>query len=157
MSILSLLQVHFPKAVTHTHTDFGDATAVVKREAMLAVFKWLRDDSHLQFDILMDIAGVDYHRRRPRYEVVYHLNSLSRKYRLRVKVTADDPDPEVDSLTGLWKSANWYEREVWDMYGIRFKGHPNLERILLYDSFKGHPLRKDYPLNKRQPLIGPKN
>ncbi len=92
-----------------------------------------------------------------RFEVVYHFFSLLLKARLRVKVPVEESDPEVDSLAGLWASANWFEREVWDMYGIRFRGHPNLKRILMYAEFQGHPLRKDYPVNKRQPLIGPVN
>ena len=89
--------------------------------------------------------------------MVYHLLSLSAKRRLRIKVRVDESNPEIDSMTSLWGSANWLEREVWDMFGIRFTGHPNLKRILMYEEFQGHPLRKDYPVNKRQPLIGPKN
>ncbi len=89
--------------------------------------------------------------------MVYHFYSLPRRARLRVKLPVSEDQPEVDSLTSLWKSANWYEREVWDMFGIRFRGHPNLKRILMYEGFEGHPLRKDYPIKKRQPLIGPMN
>ena len=92
-----------------------------------------------------------------RFEVVYHFYSFSKHHRLRLKVPLLAKDPSVDSLTALWQSANWFEREVWDMFGIRFNGHPNLKRILMYEPFEGHPLRKDYPVNKRQPLIGPVN
>ena len=92
-----------------------------------------------------------------RFEVVYHFYSLTQNHRLRLKVPLAEPAPSVPSLTELWSSANWYEREVWDMYGIRFDGHPNLKRILMYEGFDGHPLRKDYPVNKRQPLVGPVN
>jgi NADH-quinone oxidoreductase subunit C len=92
-----------------------------------------------------------------RFAVVYHFFSLSLKHRLRVEVLVGEADAEVDSLAPLWASADWLEREVWDMFGIRFRGHPNLKRILLYEEFVGHPLRKDYPVNKRQPLIGPVN
>lgn len=92
-----------------------------------------------------------------RFVVVYHFFSLPLKHRLRVEVPVDEADAEVDSLTSLWASADWFEREVWDMFGIRFRGHPNLKRILMYDEFVGHPLRKDYPVNRRQPLIGPVN
>jgi NADH-quinone oxidoreductase subunit C len=92
-----------------------------------------------------------------RFMLVYHFFSLSLKHRLRVEVPVEDNDSEVDSLSSLWGSADWFEREVWDMFGIRFRGHPNLKRILMYDEFVGHPLRKDYPVNKRQPLIGPIN
>ena len=92
-----------------------------------------------------------------RFEVVYHFFSLPIRHRLRLKVRVEESDMIVHSLTSLWASANWFEREVWDMYGIRFQGHPNLKRILMYEEFQGHPLRKDYPINKRQPLIGPVN
>ena len=92
-----------------------------------------------------------------RFELVYHFFSSSHRHRLRVKVPLGAADPTVESLTGLWRAADWFEREVWDMFGVVFVGHPNLKRILMYESFEGHPLRKDYPYDKRQPLIGPVN
>jgi NADH-quinone oxidoreductase subunit C len=92
-----------------------------------------------------------------RFGVVYHFFSFTLKHRLRLVVQLEEDDPEIDSLTSLWSGADWLEREVWDMFGIRFRGHPNLTRILMYDEFIGHPLRKDYPVNRRQPLIGPVN
>ncbi|MBI4227107.1 MAG: NADH-quinone oxidoreductase subunit C, partial [Candidatus Omnitrophica bacterium] len=93
----------------------------------------------------------------PRFEVVYHLYSLEYNRRVRLKVPVPGHDPMVESLTRLWPAANWFEREVWDMFGIRFLGHPDLKRLLMYEEFEGHPLRKDYPVNRRQPLIGPAN
>ena len=92
-----------------------------------------------------------------RFEVVYHFYSIANNHRLRLKVPVMESDAVVDSLAGLWRTADWFEREVWDMFGIRFAGHPDLTRILMYKGFEGHPLRKDYPVNKRQPLIGPVN
>ncbi len=92
-----------------------------------------------------------------RFAVVYHFYSTAQKHRLRLVVPVEEADAEVDSLTSLWPGADWLEREVWDMFGIKFRGHPNLKRILMYEEFEGHPLRKDYPVNKRQPLIGPVN
>jgi NADH-quinone oxidoreductase subunit C len=92
-----------------------------------------------------------------RFMVVYHFFSLRLKHRLRLEVPVVEADSEVDSLESLWSGANWLEREVWDMFGIRFRGHPNLKRILMYEEFAGHPLRKDYPVNRRQPLTGPLN
>jgi NADH-quinone oxidoreductase subunit C len=92
-----------------------------------------------------------------RFAVVYHFFSATHKHRLRLVVPLDEADAAVDSLVPLWAGANWLEREVWDMFGIRFHGHPDLKRILMYEEFEGHPLRKDYPVNKRQPLIGPVN
>jgi len=92
-----------------------------------------------------------------RFALVAHFFSSSHKHRLRLVVPLQGDDPEVDSLAGLWPGADWLEREVWDMFGIRFRGHPGLKRILMYEEFEGHPLRKDYRVNKRQPLIGPQN
>ena len=94
---------------------------------------------------------------KPRFEVVCHFYSMPLNHRLRLKVRIEERDTVMPSLVELWPAANWFEREIWDMFGIRFEGHPNLKRILLYEEFAGHPLRKDYPIGKRQPLIGPKN
>ena len=94
---------------------------------------------------------------KARFAVVYHFYSLRHKHRLRLVVPVQESEAELDSLTPLWAGADWLEREVWDMFGIRFQGHPNLKRILMYKEFEGHPLRKDYVINKRQPLIGPIN
>ena len=94
---------------------------------------------------------------KARFAVVYHFYSLKHKHRLRLVVPVTEAEAELDSLTSLWAGADWLEREVWDMFGIRFQGHPNLTRILMYEEFEGHPLRKDYSVNKRQPLIGPTN
>jgi NADH-quinone oxidoreductase subunit C len=94
---------------------------------------------------------------KERFTVVYHFYSTTHKHRLRLVVPVEESVAEVDSLTPLWPAANWLEREVWDMFGIRFRGHPDLKRILMYDGFEGHPLRKDYAVKKRQPLIGPIN
>jgi NADH-quinone oxidoreductase subunit C len=93
----------------------------------------------------------------PRFVVVYHFYSLRLKHRVRLEVPVEEADAQVDSLSALWGAADWLEREVWDMFGIRFRGHQNLKRILMYEEFVGHPLRKDYAVNKRQPLIGPVN
>ncbi len=92
-----------------------------------------------------------------RFAVVYHFYSMAHKHRLRLVVPVEEADAEVESLTSLGPGADWLEREVWDMFGINFRGHPDLRRILMYEGFEGHPLRKDYPVNKRQPLIGPVN
>jgi len=119
-----------------------------------------RDAPALAFDMLMDLTAVDYlkypgREDGPRFEVVYHLYSLAHNHRVRIKTRVDEDDAVVPSAVGLWPSANWFEREVWDMFGVRFSGHPNLMRLLLYEEFVGHPLRKDYPIDRRQPLIGP--
>ncbi|RMF87817.1 MAG: NADH-quinone oxidoreductase subunit C [Nitrospirae bacterium] len=154
---LDLLIERFPEAVLETHRNCGDATAVIRPEALREVATFLHDDPDHGFEILMDVTAVDYYRRRPRFEVVYHFLSHRRRERLRIKVPVDGREPEVASLQDLWIGANWYEREVWDMFGIRFRGHPDLRRILMYEEFVGHPLRKDYRVDKRQPLVGPVN
>lgn len=150
-----------PGAVLATHAERGDVTAVVDPARVLEVLRFLRDDRACAFDMLTDLTGVDYlgypGRSGPRFEVVYHLYSLERGKRLRVRAGVDAESPEIDSAISLWPAANWMEREAWDLYGIRFRGHPDLRRILLYDEFEGHPLRKDYPKERRQPLVGPRN
>jgi NADH-quinone oxidoreductase subunit C len=117
----------------------------------------LRDDAGLLYNFMMDLTAVDYLGREPRFEVVYHLYSLSFNRRVRLKAGVSESDCSIDSIVSVWIGANWFEREVYDLYGITFKGHPEMRRILLYEGFEGHPLRKDYPLKKRQPLIGPIN
>ena len=161
-SVLLRLTTTFGGRIVETHAHRGDHTAVVERSALLDVLRFCRDDADLGFDILMDLTAVDYLKYPgrefgPRFEVVYHLYSLAHNHRLRLKVRVEEDDARVPSAVPLWPIANWLEREVWDMFGIRFDGHPDLRRLLMYEEFQGHPLRKDYPVNKRQPLIGPKN
>jgi NADH-quinone oxidoreductase subunit C len=131
----------------------GDAVVVVPRDALLDALGALRDDPETRLEQLSDLTAVDYLGRTPRFEVVYHLYSITRNHRLRVKVPVPEDDPVVSTASGVWKSAIWAERETFDMFGIRFAGHPDLRRILMYPEFRGHPLRKDYPLNGRQPLV----
>ena len=160
-AILAALQARFGGALAETDAYRGDHTVVVERGALLDVLRHCRDDAALAFDMLMDLTAVDYSKfpgreDGPRFEVVYHLYSVPHNHRLRVKVRVSEDDAVVPTTTGLWPIADWFEREVWDMFGVRFSGHPNLRRLLLYEEFVGHPLRKDYPINRRQPLIGPK-
>ena len=151
---IQYLRQRFAKRILASHAFRGDETIVIPREGLREIFSFLKEDPHLDFNFLTDITAVDYlGKKEPRFEIVYHLYSLRAKHRLRVKVPVPAEDPVVDSLLPLWKGANWLEREVWDMFGIRFTGHPDLRRVLLYEEFQGHPLRKDYPVNKRQPLI----
>lgn len=138
--------------VLESHARFGDETAVVEASCIHAICNWLRDDPQLQFDMLTDLTAVDYLPQNPRFEVVYHFFSTKKKHRIRIKTRISEQDCELDTISDLWRNADWLEREVWDMYGIRFRGHHNLKRILMYEEFEGHPLRKDYPKEKRQPL-----
>lgn len=153
---LRLLRENFADAVLDTLLPQGDPTAIIRPEFLSKVIGFLKNDSRLQFNVLIDITALDYPERNPRFDLVYHFLSLLFNRRLRLKAPVGGADPVVDSLTPWWGSANWLEREVWDMFGIRFAGHPDLKRILMYEEFEGHPLRKDYPTNKRQPRIGPK-
>ncbi len=147
----------FPGSILETHSHRGDDTAVVKKEDIFAICKLLRDDEALLYNFMMDLTAVDYFGKEPRFEVVYHFYSLQYNRRVRIKAKVSESECAIDSIVPLWASANWFEREVFDMYGISFNGHPEMRRILLYEGFEGHPLRKDYPLKKRQPLIGPTN
>jgi len=158
-AVLEKLQAKFGDAVLETHSDFGDDTALVKPESWKAICEWLRKDPQMDFDLIVDLCGVDYPERGPqnaRLEVVLHLCSIAKRQRLRLKTRVGDEDMEhadLDSVTSVWAGANWYEREVYDMSGVTFKGHPDLRRILMYPEFQGHPLLKDYPANKTQPLV----
>ncbi|HLC43232.1 MAG TPA: NADH-quinone oxidoreductase subunit C [Methylomirabilota bacterium] len=161
-AILLRVAERFGSRILETHDRLGDQTAVVDRAALIELLTYCRDELGLKFDMLMDLTAVDYlkypgREDGPRFEVVYHLYSLPHNHRLRVKVALEEDDPVVPTVVDLWPIANWFEREVWDMFGIRFEGHPDLRRLLMYEEFQGHPLRKDYPVSKRQPLIGPKN
>lgn len=132
--------------VEHYSTHRGEVTVHIKPTALIHILTTLRDNPNLRFHQLMDICGVDYPQRTPRFDVVYHLLSVAYNLRVRVKIQADDQTP-VPSVTTLFKSANWWEREAWDMFGIRFAEHPDLRRLLTDYGFEGHPLRKDFPLS----------
>ena len=123
----------------------GELTITVPSSLLLRLMQWLHDDSSTLFRMLVDVCGVDYPDREQRFDVVYHLLSLHHNQRLRVKVMTDEETP-VPSVSGIYRSAGWFEREAWDMYGIMFADHPDLRRILTDYGFEGHPLRKDFPL-----------
>jgi NADH-quinone oxidoreductase subunit C len=151
-SLIQSIRAKVASDILGYHSYLGDDTILVKRESIFPLMKLLKEQ--FQFEMLADLSAVDYLGQEPRFEMVYHLNSLERNIRLRVKAGVQENE-EVDSVTPLWPIANWLEREVWDMFGIRFKNHPDLRRLLMYDEFEGHPLRKDYPINKRQPRVKP--
>ena len=122
----------------------GELTLHVHTSAIVRVLIYLRDQPNCQFKMMVDLCGVDYPEREERFEVVYHLLSLKHNQRVRIKVTTDEGTP-VPSVTGVFGAANWYEREVWDMYGVYFAEHPDLRRLLTDYGFEGHPMRKDFP------------
>lgn len=139
------VELQVPEAVRSTHIENGELIVEVAREAIARVLTVLRDDVNCKFSQLMDVCGVDYPEREERFDVVYNLLSLVHNRRIRVKVTTDEVTP-VPTVTGVFASANWWEREAWDLFGIYFRDHPDLRRILTDYGFDGHPLRKDFPL-----------
>ena len=134
-----------PGVVIDNSIRNGEAIVTVKRESIVPVLTLLRDDPALHFEVLLDVSGVDYPDRPERFEVVYQLLSLRHNRRVRIKVTTDENTP-VPSVTGVYSSAGWYEREAWDLFGIFFSDHPDLRRLLTDYGFEGHPMRKDFPL-----------
>lgn len=139
------LQAIFDDRVLAAGVDRGELTITVEAQSIVRVLSFLRDDVNFQFRQLMDVCGVDYPGREKRFEVVYNLLSLTHNRRIRVKIMTDEHTP-VPSVTGVFNSANWWEREAWDLFGILFADHPDLRRMLCDYGFEGHPLRKDFPL-----------
>lgn len=170
-ALIDLLRKTKASALLGSHAVAGDATVLVKRESLLDVMTFLRDDAKTRMDVLVDVTCVDYSEfdpalrhavspldsgdsaSLPRFEVVYHLLSMTHRHRLRVKVALAEDDFRVPTMCGLWISANWGEREAYDMFGIQFEGHPDLRRVLMYEEFVGHPLRKDFAQRGYQPLV----
>ena len=151
---LLYIQEKLGRRVLDTLLFQGDDILILDRADLRESFRIFKEDSKLCLDFLSDITAVDYwQKKEPRFEVVYHIASLKGGRRLRVRVPVPENDAAVESLTPLWKGANFLEREVWDLFGIRFMGHPDLRRVLLYEEFRGHPLRKDYPVNLWQPRV----
>jgi NADH-quinone oxidoreductase subunit C len=151
---LQYIQEKLGEKVLETLVSQGDEIVILDRRETRESFRFLKEDAKLAFDFLSDITAVDYWKKKePRFEVVYQLLSLRGRRRLRVRIPVPENDPTVESLTPLWRGANFMEREVWDLFGIRFTDHPDLRRVLLYDEFQGHPLRKDYPVNLWQPRV----
>jgi NADH-quinone oxidoreductase subunit C len=167
--VLEALTAKFPNALARTESLYGDEIAWVKRENLAEVARWLRDDPAMAFDapvFVTCIDLIDLHRPDangrivqvdvgtvPRFEVCYQLRSQTHRHRIRLKIRVPDSDPRLPSLADLWPAFDWQERETFDMYGIRFENHPDLRRIYLYEEFVGYPLRRDYPKEKRQPLV----
>jgi NADH-quinone oxidoreductase subunit C len=144
-SLVSHVGTLFGAEILASSTAFDEASISVPRDRIVEVLKALRDDPKCRFEVLIDICGVDYPERADRFDVVYHLLSPRLNQRLRVKIATDETSP-VPSVNDVFPAANWYEREAYDLYGIRFIGHPDLRRILTDYGFQGHPLRKDFPL-----------
>jgi len=165
--VLDALKATHAGAIEHTESQHGDEIAWVKRDSLLAVATWLKTDPAMLFDAPVFCTCIDrldwrptgvapsqhWNEAKPRFEVCYQLRSVKHRHRIRIKVAVPEHDARVASLAGLWPAFNWQERETFDMYGIHFDNHPDLRRIYLYEEFVGYPLRKDYPKEKRQPLV----
>jgi NADH-quinone oxidoreductase subunit C len=177
-ALVDLLREKFPDAVSSSHSHRGDEVVVIPREKVLEIVTFLRNDAP-DLKLLRDIVCVDlltyktemtgggslasneapaYAKANrpsvePRFYVAYNLYSITRKHSLRVRVDLRSDDLKVPSISSLFKTADWWERYVFDMFGVEFTGHPNLQRLLMYPEFVGYPLRKDYPVRKRQPLV----
>lgn len=157
--VAAAIKTRFGDAVMDSHAMLGDDTVVLEKTSIVEVCRFLKDSEQLAFDMPIDVTCVDYsqhpdgHPYGSRFVVVYHLRSMKHNHRIRLKVPAGTDDPRVDSVTSVWRGVVWFEREVFDMFGVGFDGHPDLRRILMYPDFVGHPLRKDYPLRGYQPTM----
>jgi NADH-quinone oxidoreductase subunit C len=150
--ILTKLNERFPQSVLESSQFRGDLTIVVKKEDIVSICNYLKDDLELSFNYLSDLTAVDRMGRKPRFDIVYHLYSINRNHRVRLKVGVDEGQ-SISSVTSVWSGANWFEREVFDLFGVSFSNHPDLRRILLPDDWEGHPLRKDFPLTKEEVMF----
>ncbi len=174
-----VLKEKYPTLMLEAEEKLGYLVITVRREDILKVCRTLKEDPETDFNLMLDICGVDYSafgkkregagaatierpglespklERKERFDIVYHLYSFPKKHRVRLKVRVPEEDPVVDSVTPVWKAANWFEREAFDLFGITFRGHPDLRRILCHQEFKGHALRKDYDPGRRHRLKQP--
>jgi NADH/F420H2 dehydrogenase subunit C len=157
--ITARIQARFGDRIVASSEFRGQAALTIRPADLIEVATFLRDEPELDFTMLMDLGGVDYldygDDREWRYEVAYQFYSISKNHRFRIKVAVEDESVQVPTLHSLWRNANWMEREVYDQFGVVFSGHKNLRRILNHEDFVGHPLRKDYPINRRQRLSRP--
>jgi NADH/F420H2 dehydrogenase subunit C len=153
-TLFKSISAKHPQAILGSVDRFGTLEVLVDRKAIVDVVKSLRDEKDLAFDMLVDLVSIDYslypERTGDRFGVAYILKSLTHGHRFQLKVTAPEEDAVVPSIASLYKNADWLEREAFDQMGIRFSGHPNLKRLLNHHEFVGHPLRKDYPITRRQ-------
>jgi len=150
----ALITTRFGEAIDDLGFAHGVHAFAAPPDMIVELCRFLKEHPALRFNFLSDICGVDHYPEAPRYEVVYHLYSLPNKWRIRIKCRLGDP-PQVPSVTVVWRTANWHEREAWDMYGIRFEGHPDLRRIYMWEGFEGFPQRKDFPLRGYKDTLNP--
>ncbi len=144
--IAEKLKTQFPESIEATNEFRGDLTVQVKKNDIVKVGEFLKNDPDLSFDLIIDLLGVDMYRPEGRFEVVYNIYSIRNRNYLRLKVQVDEEDCVVPTVTGVWSGANWHERETYDMIGVKFSGHPDLRRMYMPEDYQYHPLRKDFPL-----------
>jgi NADH-quinone oxidoreductase subunit C len=147
--ISTKLREKFPDSVVEASEFRGELTIVIRKEDIIPICRFLRDDPGLLFNYLSDLTAVDRLEREPRFDVIYHLYSIKKSHRVRLKIKLGEGE-STESVTPVWSGANWFEREVFDMFGIKFDNHPDLRRILMPEDWEGHPLRKDFPLNQEE-------
>lgn len=151
--LIKMVQDACEGAVLDAHSRLGNDTILIRPEHLLQVALFLRDDERTQMNMLRDLTAVDYLHRVPRFEVVHVLYSTELKHMLLVRTLVDEDDATLPSVSSVWSVAGWLEREVYDMYGLTFEGIPDPRRVLLYEEFEGHPLRKDYAVQASQPRV----
>jgi NADH-quinone oxidoreductase subunit C len=142
--VLDALKAKFPEAIQSVSFYAGEVTVLLEKDALLPACRFLKEEPSLGLDYLSNLCGVDFPERDKRFEIVYHLFSVQHRHRINLKVRVADQEP-APSVASIWRTANWHEREAFDLLGIPFEGHPDLRRILLADEWQGHPLRKEYP------------
>ena len=154
-TLVRRLEDQFGHHVEHSHTHRGDGTVCVRADKWTDVIRFCKESDELDMNYFRDLTVVDYIEDHPRFEIVCHLYSLPLNHAIRIKTRVPEDEPEVDTITAIYPAANWFEREAWDMYGVTFRDHPDLRRLLMYDGFEGHALRKDFPVLKAHPLVEP--
>jgi len=144
--VLEKLKSRFADALLEVNEFRDEVTAVVPKERIVEICRFLKEDPHLQFNFLADVCGIDMYTPTKRFGVIYNLYSMKNRNRIRLKVFTEEEDPKVPTMTGVYGTANWHERETFDMFGIIFEGHPDLRRVYMPEDFEHYPLRKDFPL-----------
>lgn len=144
--VLEKLKAQFGESAIEASEFRDELTIVVPKDRIVDICRFMKEDPDLRFDLLADVCGIDMNTPEKRFGVIYNLFSLTKKYRLRLKTFTGEDDLKVPTVTGIWGTANWHERETYDMFGIVFVGHPDLRRVYMPDEFEHHPLRKDFPL-----------
>jgi len=144
--IIEKIKEKFSESVEEISDFRDDLSITIKKDQIVNLGKFLKEDSDLQFIMCKDVTAIDWATRKKRFTTVYHIYSFKLNYTLRLKSNIDDDPPTIETVTSIWQSANWYERETWDMYGIKFLNHPDLRRMYMPEGFEYHPLKKDFPV-----------